>query len=174
MDIPIEDFEELLARAVLRPLLEYCAKEVMFVMQYALETNADGISTTSLQNSVTYEIVGNEAVIFIDYEACQTIYEEPPEFGGGGIVEWGRFTNVFDGYGGIGGGTEWEGDILAFKMAEWLEEGAYGSIGNNPIEPTHWFTKIVANEIKKNLRYWIEKFFYTNGLKYKRTSTKGA
>lgn len=176
MDIPLSQFKTMFADAVLRPLLEYCAKETVWTMQYALETNADGISTTSLQDSVTYEIVGNEAVIFIDFETCQELYEEPPEFEGGTLVEWGRFTNVFDGYGGVGGGTEWDGDILAFKVADWLENGAWGSLGNNPIEPTHWFTQIVVKEVQKSLPYWIQKYFSMAGLKYKRRpiKTKGA
>lgn len=173
MDIPISQFKTMFADAVLRPLLEYCAKETVWTMQYALETNADGISTTSLQDSVTYEVVGNEAVIFIDFETCQELYEEPPEYEGGKLVEWGRFINVFGEQAGSG---EWDGDILAFKMADWLEKGAWGDKGNNPILPTHWFTRIVVQEVKKSLPYWIEKYLTQRGLKYKRAplKTKGA
>lgn len=171
MDIPAAQFNKIFAEAVLRPLLEHCAKEVAFIMEWALETNTSGISTTSLQDSVTYDVTAKEAVIYIDYERCQEIYEETPEYEGGKLVEWGRFVNVF---GEQAGDNEWNGEIIAFRMAEWLENGAYGSKGNNPIAPTHWFTKIVYNEINKNLRLWIERYFTLNGLKYKRKSTKGA
>ena len=173
MDIPINQFKSIFADAVLRPLLEYCAKETVFIMQYALENNADKISTTSLQDSVTYEVVGNEAVIFIDFESCQELYEEMPEYEGGKLVEWGRFINVF---GEQRGDNEWNGEILAFRMAEWLESGAWGDKGNNPILPTHWFTQIVVKEVQKNLPYWVQKFLSERGLKFKRTSinTKGA
>lgn len=171
MDIPIAKFNTMFAEAVLRPLLEHCAKEVAFIMQWALDTNTSGISTTSLQESVTYDVSAKEAVIYIDYESCQEIYGEMPEYDGGKLVEWGRFINVF---GDQKGSDTWNGEIVAFRMAEWLENGAFGDKGNNPIEPTHWFTKIVYGEVKKNLRSWIERYFNLNGIKYNRTSTKGA
>lgn len=172
MDIPLSNFKSVFSGAVLRPLLEYCAKETVFVMQYALENNIAGISTSSLQDSVTYEVVGDEAIIFIDYDRCQDLYEEMPEFEGGKLVEWGRFINVF---GDQAGDNTWNGDIVAFKMADWLENGAFGALGNNPIVPTHWFTRIVVKEVQKNLRYWIEKYFNLTGLKFKRkVNTKGA
>lgn len=171
MDIPYGSFTSIFEQIVLRPLLEYCAEQVVFVMQYALENNADGISTTSLQDCVKYDMSGNQATIYIDYELCQSLYEDMPVMEAGKVVEWGRFINVF---GDQKGDNEWNGEIIAFRMAQWLEQGAYGTKGNNPILPTHWFTQIVAKEVNKNLRYWIEKFFTINGIPFRRISTKGA
>ena len=136
-------------------LLIYLSKEVMRVMREELSKAA--ISTKSMQDGVDFKISagGTEATIFVNYDYIEAFHSRMPVYADGNMVAWGWFRNSF---GRQKGETTWRGAPIAFRMAEWLEDGGKGSIGNQPIPATHWFTKAVK-EVELNLDKWINKFF---------------
>lgn len=138
-----------------RELLVYLSKRVMTIMKRNLDKGTN-ISTTSMEKGVDYSInaQGTEATIYIDYEFVEDAFAEPPIFFGGRMIEWGQFTNTF----GVDKGSRmWNGQPISFRMAEWLQYGGSGGIGNQPIKANHWFTK-TYNEVRTNLSRWVQEF----------------
>jgi hypothetical protein len=70
------------------------------------------------------------------------------------MVEWGQFTNTF---GEDKGSRMWNGQPISFRMAEWLQYGGSGDIGNQPIKANHWFTKTYY-EVQASLGRWVQEF----------------
>lgn len=138
-----------------RDLLSYLSKKVLKIMKANLAEGAS-ISTTSMQKGVDYSInaQGTEATVYIDYDFVEDTFAEPPIFSNGKMVEWGHFTNTF---GQDAGSREWRGRPVSFRMAEWLEYGGSGSIGNQPISANKWFSK-TENEVRLNLDKWVKTF----------------
>ena len=138
-----------------RELLVYLSKKVMKLMKKNLGKGTD-ISTTSMEEGVDYSInaQGTEATIYIDYEFVEDAFAEPPIFFGGKMVEWGQFINTF---GKDKGSRMWNGQPISFRMAEWLQYGGSGGIGNQPIKKNQWFTK-TESDVKANLNRWVQEF----------------
>lgn len=142
-----------------RDLLVYLSKKVMAIMKRNLRSGTN-ISTTSMQKGVDYSInaQGTEATIYIDYEFVEDAFAEPPIFFGGKMVEWGQFMNTF---GADKGSRMWNGQPISFRMAEWLQYGGSGNIGNQPISANKWFSK-TENEVRLNLDKWVKTFILKN------------
>lgn len=138
-----------------RELLVYLSKRVMAIMRRNLRNGTD-ISTSSMEEGVDYSInaQGTEATIYIDYEFVEDAFAEPPIFFGGKMVMWGQFMNTF---GSDKGSRMWNGEPISFRMAEWLQYGGSGSIGNQPIKKNQWFTK-TESDVKANLNKWVQTF----------------
>lgn len=136
-------------------LLRYVSNKVVALMKRNLRKGAS-ISTTSMQEGVTYELDKNSksSTIYIDYDFVSDIFARPPEIQNNKLVEWGHFTNTFGSY--IGAET-WRGELISFRMAEWLEYGGNGDIGNQPIRANHWYTQTVQ-EVRANINSWVKEF----------------
>lgn len=151
--------KELVLRKISRGLLEYVSKKVVKIMRNNLEDSE--ISTRSLQTGVDYSInnIGNESTIYIEYELVQDFAASPPLYYGSYMVEWGQFTNSI---GKHKGEQTWNGELISFQMAKWLEYGGGGNYGNQPIEASHWFTK-TKQEVETNLQSWAREYLRQNG-----------
>ncbi len=151
--------DRLVMQKISRGLLEYVSKKVVKVMQDNLEDSE--ISTRTLQKTVVYNInsAGNESEIAIDYEFAQT-FASPPEFDGSRrLIIWGHLTNTF---GSDAFSQTWNGQYVSFRLAEWLESGGSGAIGNQPIVASHWFTR-TKQEVETNLQSWAREYLRQNG-----------
>lgn len=151
--------DKLVMQKISRGLLEYVSKKVVKIMQDNLAQSE--ISTSTLRNSVIYKVnpLGNESDIYIWYEYAQS-FASPPMFDGSGqLVEWGHFTNTF---GPNAYDQTWNGELISFRLAEWLESGGSGGIGNQPIVASHWFTK-TKQEVETNLQSWAREYLRQNG-----------
>lgn len=139
-----------------RELLIFLSKKTMSVMKKNLNT-ATNISTESMQDGVDYKVEANEtsATIFINYNYIEAYHGRLPQYLNGELVEWGQFRNTF---GREVGSTIWQGQPVAFRMAEWLEYGGKGGVGNQPIQANQWFTKTV-NDVRANLDKWVKEFY---------------
>ena len=154
-----EQLNKIVLAKISRGLLEYVSKKVVEIMQKNLALSE--ISTSTLQNSVSYTInsLGTESEIAIDYEFAQS-FASPPEFEGSGrLVTWGHLTNTF---GENAFEQTWDGQLISFRLAEWLESGGSGGIGNQPIVASHWFTK-TKQEVEANLQSWARTYLRQNG-----------
>lgn len=150
----------LVMKKISRGLLEYVSKKVVKIMQDNLANSS--ISTSSLQDSVIYNInaKGTESEISIWYEYAQS-FASPPVFDGSGeLVIWGHLTNTF---GANAFDQTWNGQLISFRLAEWLEYGGSGGIGNQPIVASHWFTK-TKQEVEANLQKWAREYLVQNKL----------
>lgn len=153
-----EQLNSLVMQKISRGLLEYVSKKIVKIMQDNLAQSE--ISTNTLQGSVVYNInpLGDESEIAIDYEFAQS-FAAPPMFDGSGqLVEWGHLTNTF---GRNAYEQTWNGQYVSFRLAEWLESGGNGSIGNQPIVASHWFTKTLR-EVEMNLQKWAKEYLIKN------------
>ena len=153
------ELKEFLRQKLSRGMLEYLSKKIVKIMQDNLE-NSD-ISTRTLQKSVDFTIGKDnmESIISINYEFAQS-FAEPPIIDGGGLVEWGHLTNTF---GDQAGEQTWNGELVSFKLAQWLEYGGNGDIGNQPIPASQWFSKTVS-EVKTNIHSWAQEYFAQIGV----------
>lgn len=156
-------------------LIKDLATKTQQLMRKQLAENAS-ISTETLQKYVTATIDKNSAIIYVDFETMSNIESAPPEYGsfkysggkkrgsvvGSGLVEWGRFTNTFRKGQDTIGGTKWNGELITFRLAEWLEKGGAGGIGNQPIAKNEWYTK-TANQVEQNLDIWVMQFMKKYG-----------
>lgn len=151
---------KLVMQKISRGLLEYVSKKVVKIMRNNLEDSE--ISTRSLQKGVEYSInnTGNESTIYIEYELVQDFAASPPLYYGSYMVEWGQFTNSI---GKHKGEQTWNGELISFQMAKWLEYGGDGNYGNQPIEASHWFTK-TKQEVETNLQKWVKEYLIKNKL----------
>ena len=149
----------LLTQKVAKGLLEYVSKKVVEVMQRKLDESE--LSTRTLQTSVLYNLdsTGTESTIAIDYDMAQT-FATPPEYDGGHMVEWGHLTTSL---GSQAGSQRWNGELISFRLAQWLESGGAGDYGNQPIEASHWFTKTKA-DVQSNLSIWAKQYLSKYGL----------
>ena len=149
----------LLTQKVAKGLLEYVSKKVVEVMQRKLDESE--LSTRTLQTSVLYNLdsTGTESTIAIDYDFAQT-FATPPEYDGGHMVEWGHLTTSL---GSQAGSQRWNGELISFRLAQWLESGGAGDYGNQPIEASHWFTKTKA-DVQSNLSIWAKQYLSKYGL----------
>lgn len=152
-----------LTRIILPKLLEYLSKKVVEVVKENLANSY--ISTRTLQECVAYKVntADGSSTIFIDYEYAQAFASEA-RFEKGRLVEWGHLTNTFSGSGGVAGSQEWNSKVISFKLAEWLESGGNGDIGNQPIIASHWFSKS-ESIVRANLPKWVREFFIKNNMK---------
>nr|DAT76343.1 MAG TPA: hypothetical protein [Caudoviricetes sp.] len=154
-----EQLNKLVIQKISRGLLAYVSKKVVKIMQDNLSYSE--ISTSTLQKTVGYKInsAGDESDIAIDYEFAQT-FASPPEFDGNGrLIVWGHLTNTF---GSNAFDQTWNGELISFRLAEWLESGGSGTIGNQPIVASHWFTK-TKQEVEMNLQSWAREYLRQNG-----------
>lgn len=152
------ELNDLIMSKISRGLLEYVSREVEKCMIKHLAESS--ISTSSLQQCVTHKIntFGNESIIYIDYDFAQEHFASPPQYDEGKMVEWGRFTNSV---GQNAFEQTWNGELVSFRLSEWLEEGGHGNIGNQPITASHWFTKTIK-DVEQNLDRWAEKYLRDN------------
>lgn len=151
---------KLVMQKISHGLLEYVSKKVVKIMQDNLDQSE--ISTSTLRDSVVYKInpLGNESDIYIWYEHAQS-FASPPMFDGNGqLVVWGHLTNTF---GANAFDQTWNGELISFRLAEWLESGGHGGIGNQPIVASHWFTK-TKQEVETNLQSWAREYLVKNKL----------
>lgn len=150
------ELKNLIAAKIVKPLLEYVSKKTVKIMQENL--NNSEISTSTLEKSVNFHInqEGTESIIEIDYEFAQS-FATDPKYERGQLVEWGRFTNSI---GKNVGSHQWNGELLSFRVAEWLEYGGYGKYGNQPIPASNWFTK-TKNMVTDNLDSWVREFLHS-------------
>ena len=147
---------------IIPQLLKELGKQVESIMKQELGKNNIKYQTmeqAGYSDYVTSKMQGtNICVIYIDYNTMENVESAQPQY-----MEWGRFTNTFDGnsstYGGIYGGKLWGGMPITFRLAEWLENGGNGAIGNQPLKANAWFTDIsnrvssqMSNLIKNALR----------------------
>lgn len=155
-----EQLETYFQSKIMPKLLEYCAKRAEDNIK-ALITFHIPYVTKSFTPYITHKKEGEDVVVFIDYERMTREESAEPVFDEKGhLVEWGRFCNTFDGKYGRGSAFDdtWRNELVTFRMAEWLEKGGGGHIGNQPISANHWFTKSVDN-IKRYLPLWVRDFF---------------
>ena len=155
----IAQLNDLILRKISNGLLDYVSKKVVKIMQDNLE-NSD-LSTRTLQTSVLYNIdsTGTESIIAIDYDMAQT-FATPPEYQNGSMIEWGHLTTSL---GSQAGSQRWNGELISFRLAQWLENGGAGDYGNQPIEASHWFTKTKA-DAQSNLSIWAKQYLSKYGL----------
>lgn len=147
------ELNNLVINGLIKGLLTYLSEKIVTIMQKNLLESE--ISTRTLRKSVSYSInnLNTESIISIDYELAQT-FATPPKFGPTGLLEWGHLTTTF--------GTQalsqtWNGELVSFRLAEWLESGGSGDIGNQPIRASHWFSKTV-DEVKSKLNSWCSAY----------------
>lgn len=154
-----EQLNSLVMQKISRGLLEYVSKKVVKIMQDNLAQSE--VSTSTLRDSVIYKInpLGNESDIYIWYEYAQSFASSPMFDGSGQLVVWGHFTNTF---GSNAYEQTWNGELISFRLAEWLESGGHGGIGNQPIVASHWFTK-TKQEVETNLQSWAREYLRQNG-----------
>jgi len=157
----IHNKSELLAlfnTKIIPQLLKELGKQVESIMKIELGKNNIKYQTmdqAGYSDYVMSKMQGtNACVVYIDYVAMENAESEQPQY-----MEWGRFTNTYDGKGGIYGGKLWNGMPITFRLAEWLENGGSGAIGNQPLKANAWFTDIsnrvasqVNNLVKNALR----------------------
>jgi len=150
---------EFILKKISRGLLDYLSKKVVKIMQDNLDNS--NLSTRTLQTSVLYNInsTGTESIIAIDYDFAQT-FAIPPEYDGGHMVEWGHLTTSL---GSQAGSQRWNGELISFRLAQWLENGGAGTYGNQPIEASHWFTKTKL-DVETSLNAWSKEYLIKYGL----------
>lgn len=167
MDIYTQaDLERAILSDIIPPLLEELSKEAVKIMQEAIETDAS-ISTESLQNSMTYSLSADkqQSTVYIDYNFCQFAYGYAPTFDAyGQLAEWGNFRNTFDGHGGRQGSGVWDGELISFRLADWLESGGHGGVGNQPIKANHWFSTKAVPKIRAMIPRVTRSFLSKRGL----------
>lgn len=146
-------------KQIVHSLLKYLSEKIVDIIKDNL-ANSD-ISTNTLQRSVTYQLnnSGKSSTIYVDYAYAQS-FATDPEFDNGELVEWGHLTNTFDGNGGSAYSQFWNGQLISFKLAQWLESGGSGNKGNQPISASHWFSKTV-NYVSSNLSMWVKNYLET-------------
>ena len=160
------DFEKAVMAEIVPPLLTLLSQEAVKIMQKAIDEETE-ISTDSLQQSMSYSLSGNkqQSTIFIDYNLCQLAYGYAPTFNERGrLIEWGNFRNTFAGSGGRQGSGKWGGEFISFHLADWLEHGGRGSIGNQPITANHWFSAKAVPQIEAMIPRITQQFLQKNGL----------
>lgn len=167
MDIYTQaDLERAILSDIVPPLLEELSKEAVKIMQEAISQDAE-ISTSSLQDSMTYSLSADkqQSTVYIDYNFCQFAYGYAPTFDEKGkLVEWGNFRNTFSGGGGKAGSGKWNGEFISFQLADWLEDGGRGHIGNQPIAANHWFSTKAVPKIRAMIPRVTRSFLSKRGL----------
>ena len=173
----IENVEDFIEFDLMPKLLKELSDKVEKLIRINIRQNTN-ISTETLQEYVTHTATHKQSIIYIDFELMSSVESSPPvfsdmEYSGTikrgkvepyGLVEWGRFTNTYGGRKGKIGDKKWGKDLITFKLADWLEKGGVGNVGNQPIIANRWFTNTIQ-QIETNLDRWISGFFEKYGFK---------
>lgn len=173
----IENVEDFIEFNLIPKLLKELSEKVKTLIKINIRQNTN-ISTETLQDYVTYQSNNKDSIIYIDFELMSTLESSPPVFSDMkyygknnrgkvspyGLVEWGRFTNTYGGRKGKIGDRKWGKDLITFKLADWLEKGGVGNVGNQPIIANRWFTNTIQ-QIETNLDHWVSSFFEKYGFK---------
>lgn len=154
MDINNPTFlAQVLRERVLLPMIISMSKEIVSLVKS--EMNKASISTDTMQEYTTYQLQkqpnGYTSTILVLDDLMQ------------GNSEIGTY-GIFNKFMSLDMSTTYGGKSIAWHLVSWLEDkGAYGNMGNNPIEPIGMF-KNTYEQINDKIYGWISEFANKYGI----------